>query len=87
MNKIMQRALILNQASLLTRRSPQYMFLLQASQRVALTHQARLFHAGGGHNHDHSHDDDGKQSHSDFQTKSKKPLDENALNAQFTEWI
>ncbi len=86
MNKIMQRAFLLNQASLLTRRSPQYMFLMQASQRVILPQQARLFHAGGP-NHNHDHEDDGKQSHSDFQAKSKKPLDETALNAQFTEWI
>jgi hypothetical protein len=48
------------------------MFLIQASQRVIMPHQARLFHNDGNkHDHDHDHDD-GKESHSDFQPKQKK---------------
>ena len=53
-----------------------------------MSHQARLFHTDGPkHDHDHDHDD-GKESHSDFQPKQKKPVvDEAALNAQFSEWV
>ena len=86
---IIQRARLLTSSSLLMRNTPQFQFLQAASRQALLYNQMRAFHAGGppGHSHDHDHDD-GKQSHSDFQAKSKKaPLSEEELNKQFTEWI
>ena len=89
---LLQRARLLTSSSILARSSPQYQFLLAASSSSSLLHPHpfRSFHAGGppGHTHDHDHDD-GKQSHSDFQAKSKKaaPLSEEELNKQFAEWI
>ena len=63
------------------------LLLCAQHQRLALGLQSlptmRTFHAG----HNHNHDDDGKESHSDFKAKSKVPLSEEQLNAQFSQWI
>ena len=63
------------------------LLLCAQHQRLALGLRSfptlRAFHAG----HNHNHDDDGKESHSDFKAKSKAPLNEEQLNAQFSQWI